>query len=174
MKRGRHLTDWLRRDLAPEASPRRRQAGVLPRAELEVAMPEGAAIPPPADVRDLVAHLDDYADTLGFAGELGRERLRQIIAEGHTTAADDLLLSAELSCAAAAFALLAAAGVATMPHEVRRWAAEVWPFAPDQLREKRSARRMLVIAGALILAELGRLDRRGPPPTPGAEVKSNA
>lgn len=164
MKRGRRLTDWLRRDLAPEGAGR--AGGVLPRAELDLAMPEGAARPP--DFRDLVSHpsvvrdvLDDYADALGLAGELGRERLRQITGEGHSLADDDLLLSAELSCAAAAFALLAAAGVATMPHEVRRWAGEVWPFPLDQLREKRSARRMLVIAGALILAELARLDRRG-------------
>jgi len=88
-----------------------------------------------------------------------RERYRQIQVEGHSPADDDGLRMAELSRAAAAFALLAAAGVSVQPHEIRKWAAAVWPFAPEKLREKRSPQRMLVIAGALIFAEIERLER---------------
>lgn len=118
------------------------------------------------DIRDLITHpsvvrdvLDDYATALGVAGELAVERKRQIVGEGYSLAHDDAHGAGELSRAAASFALLAAASGAVLPHEVRRWAWLAWPFDVAELRKKRSPRRMLVIAGALILAEIERLDR---------------
>jgi len=96
----------------------------------------------------------------GAINEIAAERERQITVEGYSLEHDDEHTKGELARAAASFALLAAADAATLPHEVRKWAASVWPFAMDELREKRSAIRMLVIAGALIVAEIERHRRQ--------------
>lgn len=113
----------------------------------------------PAQLRD-PANARAFELRLAAADEIIDERFRQTSEENHSLADDDAYTQAELSRAAASFALLAGASVATLPHDVRKSAAEVWPFAPEQLREKRSPRRMLVIAGALILAEIERLERQ--------------
>jgi len=76
------------------------------------------------------------------------ERNRQITAEGWTPAHDDLYCAAELPRAAAAYILNGA----------NDEAPAIWPFA-SKWWKPRDARSNYVRAGALILAEVERLDR---------------
>jgi hypothetical protein len=89
------------------------------------------------------------------------ERERQQSAEGWTPEHDDEHQEGELSAAAAAYAW--AAGCNLDPHAVEHyeqgWAPPpVWPW-DDEAWKPADVRRMLVKAGALILAEIERLDR---------------
>ncbi|WNO25064.1 hypothetical protein OKBPHCKP_00035 [Pseudomonas phage LPPA33] len=79
------------------------------------------------------------------------ERRRQIIAEGWTPEHDDKHNGGELADAAACYALWAG-GI-----NPGNW-REFWPWPPEWLKHS-EPRRMLVKAGALILAEIQRLDR---------------
>lgn len=83
------------------------------------------------------------------------ERRRQITAEGWTPEHDDKHNGGELADAAACYALWAG-GI-----NPGNW-REFWPWAPEWLKHS-EPRRMLVKAGALILAEIERLDRGGAP-----------
>ncbi|ELL4389734.1 TPA: hypothetical protein NH756_005918 [Pseudomonas aeruginosa] len=76
------------------------------------------------------------------------ERRRQITAEGWTPEHDDLYCAAELPRAAAAYILNGA----------NDEAPAIWPFVAT-CRKPRDARSNYVRAGALILAEIERLDR---------------
>lgn len=80
------------------------------------------------------------------------ERLRQISAEGWTPEHDDAHNAAELGDAAACYALWAG-GI-----NPGNW-MEFWPWSESWLK-RGEPRRMLVKAGALILAEIERLDRQ--------------
>lgn len=100
--------------------------------------------------------------------ELADERRRQIEHEGYTLEHDDGQLG-QLAMAAAGHAL---ASIGAAPAIV----AAVWPFEGMQPAPK-LPRRHLVIAGALIVAELERRDRRaalesagGTPQVSGAPV----
>ncbi len=78
------------------------------------------------------------------------ERQRQRAIEGWTSEHDDAYQNSELADAAACYALHAHnQGVSTPAH---------WPWSPDWWKQS-GARRDLVKAGALILAEIERLDR---------------
>ncbi|HHM9768649.1 TPA: hypothetical protein ACRME3_003351, partial [Pseudomonas aeruginosa] len=76
------------------------------------------------------------------------ERRRQVEAEGWTPEHDDLYCAAELPRAAAAYILNGA----------NDEAPAIWPFSAKWWKPT-SARRDLIKAGALILAEIERLDR---------------
>ncbi|HBN8317215.1 TPA: hypothetical protein NH684_006135 [Pseudomonas aeruginosa] len=76
------------------------------------------------------------------------ERRRQITAEGWTPEHDDLYCAAELPRAAAAYILNGA----------NDEAPAIWPFVTKWWKP-RDARSNYVRAGALILAEIERLDR---------------
>lgn len=76
------------------------------------------------------------------------ERRRQIEAEGMTTAGDDSYRAAELPRAAAAYIL----------NGSNDEAPYIWPWA-KAFWKPRDARKNYVRAGALILAEIERLDR---------------
>jgi hypothetical protein len=103
------------------------------------------AIPDTAAARDVLA-----------------ERLRQIQAEGWCAAYDDTHTNGELAFAAACYA--EEAGTASLDPNgrgdcpVHGWAPEMWPFRPSWWKPE-GRRRTLVKAGALILAEIERLDR---------------
>lgn len=80
------------------------------------------------------------------------ERRRQIEGEGWTTQHDDKYDMEEMAQAAASYALWAA--------ELTETAMEVWPSSWSRHWFKPTdQRRDLVKAGALILAEIERLDR---------------
>jgi hypothetical protein len=89
------------------------------------------------------------------------ERSRQIETEGWTEEHDDEHETGEMALAAAAYALTACG--------FRREAAlEIWPKKWSRLWLKpTTSRRDLVKAGALILAEIERLDRLPTPPKEG-------
>lgn len=87
---------------------------------------------------------------LGLALEVHAERNRQVIAEGYGPAHDDQHSHGELADAAACYA----AGSASLETGSGRsvW-PRIWAYKP------KDRRRDLIRAGALILAELERLDR---------------
>ncbi|HCF3446160.1 TPA: hypothetical protein NIC15_001064 [Pseudomonas aeruginosa] len=80
------------------------------------------------------------------------ERRRQITAEGWTPEHDDLYCAAELPRAAAAYILNGA----------NDEAPAIWPFSAKWWKP-RDARANYMRAGALILAEIERLDRATAP-----------
>jgi hypothetical protein len=77
------------------------------------------------------------------------ERLRQISEEGFHPLDDDEMGEGELARAACAYIRCSSA-----PAE----AADLWPWPAQQLKPK-SRRRNLIVAAALLLAELERLER---------------
>jgi hypothetical protein len=82
------------------------------------------------------------------------ERDRQITAEGWTPAHDDKHTNQEMAMAAAAYASLYKGGSDTR-------ALTLWPIEWDlKWWKPTTQRRNLVKAGALILAEIERLDRQ--------------
>ena len=81
------------------------------------------------------------------------ERQRQIIEEGWTAEHDDEHAEGEIASAAACYALFANdQGFSTPAH---------WPWGKERWKQA-GQRRDLVKAGALILAEIERLDRAAP------------
>jgi hypothetical protein len=87
--------------------------------------------------------------------DISNERLRQIQAEGWTPEHDDEHTRGQLAMAAAYYAI---------SHLARKdgrcpYAALLWPWSMDWLKRK-SRRHDLVRAGALIVAEIERLDRQ--------------
>lgn len=95
------------------------------------------------------------------AREVLAERQRQVTAEGWTEAHDDQHTKGEMALAAALYAsprddlkiVGHTADVVTF--------ADPWPWSPHwDKRRTHTRRKRLVIAGALILAELERMDRR--------------
>ncbi|HCA9601971.1 TPA: ead/Ea22-like family protein [Klebsiella pneumoniae] len=104
-----------------------------------------------ADYRQLIAELESRAVTAAAADVLA-ERKRQVTAEGWTPGHDDEYEHGELADAAGCYALSSelfdCAGEPPRP----------WPW-PDEWWKPTNRRRDLVKAGALILAEIERLDR---------------
>lgn len=88
------------------------------------------------------------------------ERQRQIEAEGWTPEHDDRHVPGQLALAAAAYAVEAEANL-TDPEDAHPIGVppEFWPWSPAWWKPT-DARRDLVKAAALILAEIERLDRR--------------
>lgn len=85
--------------------------------------------------------------------EIAAERERVISEEGRDAACDDTYTGGELALAAAAYAL------GSFP-AAKRTAKRLWPWSRDWWKPT-SHRRNLVKAGALIVAELERLERIG-------------
>lgn len=90
--------------------------------------------------------------SFGAAQDVVAERFRQVSQEGWSVAHDDAHADGQLAAAAGCYALHA--------HEVspRRLVPAWWPWE-DRWWKPSDARRNLVKAGALILAEIERLDR---------------
>lgn len=87
------------------------------------------------------------------------ERSRQIHAEGWTPERDDHYQHGELVAAAATYALC------TDPKQLKLEGNQVWTWGPEFWKPT-TYRRNLVKAGALILAEIERIDRTQPPAVP--------
>lgn len=95
-------------------------------------------------------------DTLGVrsvgAAMIFHERLRQIDDEGWTAEHDDDHVDGELARAAASYALI----------DLRpstNWLLELWPWGDGCWKPSDDPIRNLVMAGALIAAEIDRLQR---------------
>lgn len=96
------------------------------------------------------------------AADVLAERQRQVTEEGWSSKRDDMHKNNEMAFAAACYAFHAAAASWDMedngiPYDSHP-APKNWPWDPEWWKPE-SARRDLVKAGALILAEIERLDR---------------
>jgi hypothetical protein len=99
------------------------------------------------------------SDLSKAANDVLAERARQIESEGWTAAHDDVHRFGEMAGAAACYAINAAKPHATgVKFVVQRFIDEVWPWDAHWWKPK-TPRADLVKAGALILAEIERLDR---------------
>lgn len=152
---GRFLTHWMDPfDTAPQAladaaraEPANDRATTCPRCRgtgyhyewcpLDVKAPQAST------AQQAVALTDATCDVLA-------ERRRQVVQEGWTPEHDDAHDSGEMALAAAAYASESITGHGGMPG--------FWPWACEWWKPG-AGRRMLVKAGALILAEIERLDR---------------
>jgi hypothetical protein len=90
--------------------------------------------------------------------EVAAERHRQISGEGHGLEKDDLRDHGELAQGAAAYVLAAASYNRTNRAQLLADAAVIWPWHFGKFRPT-EARRDLVKSAAMIVAEIGRLDR---------------
>lgn len=94
--------------------------------------------------------------------EIAAERHRQIETEGWSAEHDDEHGNAEMSRAAAAYALSASLiGYPADPfqHRIRTAIDIVWPWSWEWFKPK-NVRRDLIRAAALLVAEIERLDRQ--------------
>ncbi len=89
--------------------------------------------------------------------EIAAERQRQIDVEGWTLEHDDKHMDGLLARAAASYAL-AGGLVVRNRHSLHRVFLTVWPWLARRWKPK-NPRRDLIRAGALIVAEIERLDR---------------
>jgi hypothetical protein len=101
--------------------------------------------------------------------DLAVERMRQEEVEGFTPEHDDGQVMAELARMAASYILMAASQSIPEHLPIRQvlhhCAQLMWPVV-DMAIKPHSPRRALVIAGALIMAEIERIDRRDGRQTP--------
>lgn len=96
------------------------------------------------------------------------ERARQVSQEGFDDTHDDIHTNGALSRAAACYALQSSDLGREGVYFLGRWRSITdlhWPWDSDWWKPT-TPRRNLVKAGALILAEIERLDRRSSLPTP--------
>lgn len=119
---------------------------------------------------NLRSHRDQIMNTMTkAAGDVLAERRRQVETEGWTPDHDDKHNNGEMPCAAGLYAI--SAGFATKYLDGETETCPVpdgWPWAPECWKPA-NARRDLVKAGALILAEIERIDRAAQPGPPAAE-----
>lgn len=138
------LAEYLTYDCPPQLAP---AAGSLPhRARLAL---RSAPIP---------------LGVLDGAALIAIERQRQIEKEQWSAAHDDDHTDSELAAAGAAYALYAQAGAGSHPAPCWPWHAEWWKPTDDPVRN-------LVKAGALIAAEIDRLQREAGSPNPRGETR---
>jgi hypothetical protein len=106
---------------------------------------------------DLVAQARRDA-LIGPLSDIAAERQRQQQAEGWTVHHDDMHTHGEMARAAACYALHATAAGDPSPSEIVFVCNQYWPWDYHWWKPK-DARRDLIRAAALILAEIERLDR---------------
>ena len=94
--------------------------------------------------------------TVNVTAEIIAERRRQVDTEGWTEEHDDKHNGGELARAGACYALLAATGE-HYTYRARR-ANNEWPWDTRHWKPK-NPRRDLIVAAALLVAEIERLDR---------------
>ncbi|MBG5234639.1 hypothetical protein GHU69_30610, partial [Pseudomonas aeruginosa] len=153
--------DWNRRPSAKNHADEREQflmANLL--AALEVALGDVAALAIVDRVRqatDRIYPTSNLSPVPQAWLDVQAERRRQITVEGFDTSNDDA--SAGLIALAAGCYALHAGGIGTdWPGGIRNGSALFWPWDEEWWKPK-SARENLVRAGALVLAEIERLDR---------------
>ena len=100
---------------------------------------------------------------------IAKERLRQIEVEGWTAAHDDREhRSGELVAAAVLYATLWP--IKMWEGGTEKWVEDPWPWDTEwDKRDEHDRVRRLVIAGALIAAEIDRLQRQAPERSTGRE-----
>lgn len=94
--------------------------------------------------------------------EIYDERMRQRTAEGYTDAHDNRHTNGELAVAGACYAAQAASNCrrgAVVVVDEDPGTEDSWPWADHDGRNDHPTRRCLVIAAALLVAEIERLDR---------------
>lgn len=91
--------------------------------------------------------------------EIAAERHRQINGEGYTLEHDDQHATGEIARGAAAYAFIGAIRDDWARHTWHEHALAIWPWHDKTFRPT-NARRDLVKAAAMIVAEIGRIDRR--------------
>lgn len=123
---------------------------------------------------ELAAALDPPSDHGGGEGDrqawrdVLAERKRQVESEGWTPEHDDAHAKGEMASAAGVYALAAGSYdyrwvlIGRTPNDYLAAALKLWPWEPNWFKPK-DRRRDLVKAGALILAEIERLDRASLP-----------
>jgi hypothetical protein len=160
------VADWLNREepAAPVASNDPALVGALSGiAELSRALRQGG--PAPEDLQELSDALEEAVaiaqdavaglpDPDAAIRSIAHERQRQIEGEGWTPERDDQYQQGELAKAAAGYVLHAHADQSWKNHHLPNF----WPFAPQWFKPA-DPRRMLVKAGALVVAEIQRIDR---------------
>lgn len=100
----------------------------------------------------LVAYASELEIQSEAAKDVLAERQRQLYVEGFHAARDDQYVKGELGLAASAYACTAS------PDMHLDWIPGNWPWGANWYKPK-SRRQNMVKAGALILAEIERLDR---------------
>lgn len=111
-----------------------------------------------AALRQRVAELESRAVSAAAADVLA-ERQRQVTAEGWTPVHDDEHSDGELALAASCYAYIAAYPDCCGGYKYEQWPKhKFWPWEESWWKPK-TPRRDLIKAGALILAEIERLDR---------------
>ena len=100
--------------------------------------------------------------------EIYLERARQIFGEGWTPEHDDRYCPGELAVAAACYATH---GTYAKTVDARA-EIDAWPWGPEwDKRDKHPPRRRLVIAAALLVAAIERIDRAEPKPERGPAAR---
>ncbi|MCG5072224.1 hypothetical protein [Paraburkholderia tagetis] len=110
-----------------------------------------AAKPKHSPLPKAIAKLDERMSDA--AHDVLAERARQVSVEGWTAAHDEKYRDHEMSCAAGCYAMYTLAYPAGDPPPAWPWATDWW--------KPTTHRRNLIKAGALILAEIERIDRAG-------------
>ncbi|EOX8992580.1 hypothetical protein [Pseudomonas aeruginosa] len=153
--------DWNRRPSAKSHADEREQflmANLL--AALEVALGNVAALAIVDRVRQVADRIYPTSNLSPVPQawlDVQAERRRQITVEGFDTSNDDAS-AGQIAQAAGCYALHAGGIGTDWPGGIRNGSALFWPWDEEWWKPK-SARENLVRAGALVLAEIERLDR---------------
>lgn len=114
-------------------------------------------------MRDARAERDLAALPPAGATLIAIDRQRQYTAEGYIGPRDDEYVHGEIGCAAVAYLLAGLEPAAGAPYlDINETARSWWPWHPEYFKPDPADRvRTLVKAGALIAAEIDRLNRIG-------------
>lgn len=128
----------------------------LPTAFMGTAAPAATGAEDTTKAHDSVVSVPAAAGADKAAQDVIAERRRQIESEGWTPEHDDKHLPGELALAGACYAAWDFPGIGD------DFQKSAWPWSKEWWKPK-VRRKNLVKAGALILAEIERLDRKSPP-----------
>ncbi|MDR5867973.1 hypothetical protein [Halomonas koreensis] len=117
------------------------------------------AVKPTTPLANLLMLSVDGAPTIAA---IANERRRQVEAEGWSVEHDDSYRNGQLAAGAAAYAGTAAIAISERKSDSSRMRTTRWPWA-EQWWKPTTPRRDLEKAGALIAAEIDRLDREDRP-----------